>query len=180
MVVQYVPNSSAKRSPAEAAPKRKPRATDARPPRMRSAVTNGSRLLVDGDGNSAWSRRYRDLVAAHAVDLGGADLLSEAQKSLIRRASTLEVELEAMEARLSKGEAIDLDLFQRAAGNLRRLLESIGLRRVAREVDPIATYLAARAIAVEQSARDPGEGPAGQIAPSPARDLKNPSDTVPE
>jgi hypothetical protein len=47
------------------------------PPRQRSAVTNGRRLFVDGDGNSAWSRRYRDLIAGHVSDLGGADHLSE-------------------------------------------------------------------------------------------------------
>ena len=70
---------------------RKRRATDARPRPMRSAVTNGRKLFVDGDGNSAWSRRYRDLVAAHASDLGGADALSAAQASLVRRASAQRV-----------------------------------------------------------------------------------------
>jgi hypothetical protein len=95
----------------------------ARSPRTRSAVTNGRRLFVEGDGNSAWSRRYRDLIAGHGGDLGGEDLLSESEKSLIRRASAIECELEQMEGRLSRGEQVDLDAFTRAASHLRRILE---------------------------------------------------------
>jgi hypothetical protein len=144
---------------------------------MRSAVTNGTRLLVAGDGTSAWSRRYRDLVAAHAVDLGGPDLLSEAQKSLIRRASTLEVELEAMEAQLSKGEPIDLDMFSRVTGNLRRVLESIGLARVAREINPVDAYLKARAAAAAAADGVAG-GPARKRDVDVDEGLKNPSGIV--
>jgi hypothetical protein len=32
--------------------------------RGRTAVTSGRKLFVEGDPNSAWSRRYRDLVRA--------------------------------------------------------------------------------------------------------------------
>jgi len=39
-----------------------------------------------------------------------------------------------MEGRLSKGEDVDLDSYQRAASALRRILESLGLDRVARDV----------------------------------------------
>src|SRR6516162_1251115 len=111
-------------------------AADARPKRIRSAVSNGRRLFVDGDGNSAWSRRYRDLIVGHVSDLGGRDMLSEAQLSLIKRASTLELELEQAEGRLSKGEQIDLDCYGRAASHLRRILESLGLERKPRNIGP--------------------------------------------
>jgi hypothetical protein len=111
-------------------------AVDERPKRIRSAVTNGRRLFVDGDGNSAWSRRYRDLVQGHVTDMGGRDLLSEAQLSLVKRASAIECELEQMEGRLSKSEQVDLDTFTRAASHLRRLLESLGLERKPRNVTP--------------------------------------------
>jgi hypothetical protein len=109
---------------------------DTRPKRIRSAVSNGRRLFVDGDGNSAWSRRYRDLIVGHVSDMGGRDMLSEAQLSLIKRASTLELELEQAEGRLSKGEQIDLDSYGRAASHLRRILESLGLQRRSRDVTP--------------------------------------------
>jgi hypothetical protein len=116
------------------------------PSRQRSAVSNGSRLFVAGDGNSAWSRRFRDLVAQHAADLGGADHLSEAQLSLIRRVATIETELEQREGELSRGMAVDLDQYGRAAGQLRRLLETLGTSRQVRNITPtLSEYLAAKA-----------------------------------
>jgi hypothetical protein len=102
--------------------------------RTRSRVTTGRKVFVEGDGNSRWARRYRDLIAAHCQDLGGVDLLSEAQRSLIRRASAIELELEQAEGKLSMGEAVDLDSFTRAASHLRRLFEVLGLERRARDL----------------------------------------------
>jgi hypothetical protein len=62
-------------------------------------------------------------------------------------ASAIELELEQMEGRLSRGETIDLDGFTRAASHLRRLLESLGLERRARVVTPsLQEYLANRAV----------------------------------
>lgn len=120
------------------------------PSRTRSAVSNGSRLFVEGDGNSAWSRRFRDLVGQHGDDLGGRDRLSESQRSLIRRAATIEVELEQREGELSRGVAVDLDAYARAAGHLRRLLESLGVERKARDATPtLAEYLASKKAAAE-------------------------------
>ena len=118
-------------------PKKTPPAT------VRSAVTNGKRLFVQGDGRGPWARRYRDLITAHVSDLGGPDAgLSEAQISLIKRASAVEVELEAMEGKMSRGEPVDLDLFTRALGHLRRVLETLGLERKPRNVTPdLKTYL---------------------------------------
>jgi hypothetical protein len=106
------------------------------PPRQRSAVTNGRRSFVQGDGNTQWARRWRDLIALHASDLGGGDQLSEAQRSLIRRAATIEIELEAQEGKLSEGIEVDLDTYARAAGHLRRVLETLGIERHARNVTP--------------------------------------------
>jgi hypothetical protein len=101
-------------------------AIECRPPRQRSRVTNGSALFVQGSGTSAWSRRYRDLCHSHAADLGGTSELSEAQLSLVRRASAIECELEQLEGKLSRGEQIDLDGYGRATNTLRRTLEALG------------------------------------------------------
>jgi hypothetical protein len=111
-------------------------AIPSKPKRKSSAVSSGRRMFVVGDSSSAWSRRYRDIVAAHVADLGGKLELSESQLSLIKRGSTLELELEQMEGKLSMGQEIDLDLFQRTANSMRRILESLGLKRVARDVTP--------------------------------------------
>ncbi len=73
--------------------------------------------------------------------------MSEAQLSLCRRASAIEVQLEQMEASMSEGDLkVDLDLYNRLSGNLRRILESIGLERKARDVTPsLQSYLQAKA-----------------------------------
>jgi hypothetical protein len=79
----------------------------------------------------------KDVVAAHLSDLGGVDNTSAAERSIIRRASTLTVELERLEARFAtagEASAEDIDLYARVAGNLRRLLEAVGLQRRARNV----------------------------------------------
>jgi hypothetical protein len=91
----------------------------------------------------------RDLINLHVSDLGGEAAVSEAERSIVRRAATLTVELERMEAAFATaGEAKpgDLDLYQRTAGNLRRLLEAVGLERRQRNVTPtLAEYRAQRA-----------------------------------
>ena len=56
--------------------------------------------------------------------------------------ATIEIELEQLEGKLSKGEAVDLDGYTRAAGHLRRILESLGLERKQRDVTPsVAEYV---------------------------------------
>jgi hypothetical protein len=110
--------------------------------RLRSAVTNGTRAYVIGDGNSPWARRQRDLIALHLADLGGEERLSENQLSLCRRAATLETELEMLEGQLSLGKVADLDLYNRLSGNLRRILESLGLERRGRDITPDSDVVA--------------------------------------
>jgi len=68
--------------------------------------------------------------------LGGPELLSEAQISIIRRCSAMECELEAMEGCISFGQTVDLDQYGRLCGRLARLFELIGIKRLARPVDP--------------------------------------------
>ena len=108
-----------------------------RPQTLKSKVTNGRKVFaIGGDGRGAWTRRWRDLVELHVSDCGGAAAVSEAMISLCRRVAAIEVQLEQMEARMSEGDlTVDLDLYNRLAGNLRRMLESIGLQRVARPVN---------------------------------------------
>jgi hypothetical protein len=109
---------------------------------QKSRVTNGSALLPGVDGRSPWVRRCKDVIAAHLSDIPDA---SAAERSIIRRASVLTVELERLEAKFATaGEASerDLDLYQRTAGNLRRLLSSVGLERRARNVETLGDYMA--------------------------------------
>ena len=108
-------------------------------PEARSAVTNGSSLLPNVDGRSLWVRRFRDLLALHLGDLGGADVASEAEKAIARRAACLIVELEQLEQKFATqgaSEGGQLDQYQRVSNTLRRLLESLGLERRQRDVTP--------------------------------------------
>jgi len=114
----------------------------------RSRLSNGFGRLPDSDGRSMWARRLRDVMALHLSDLGGADNASEAEKSIIRRIATITIEMERLEAKFAKaGRAskADLDLYQRTAGNLRRLIETVGIKRRAREIVPtIEGYLSSK------------------------------------
>lgn len=114
----------------------------------RSRVTNGSHVLPGIDGRSTWARRFRDLMALHLSDLGGDDHVSEAQRSIVRRAATLEVELERLELKFALAdparpvEAADLDLYQRTSNTMRRHLEALGLERRPRDVTPdLSAYI---------------------------------------
>jgi hypothetical protein len=110
---------------------------DGRPSYLRSKVTNGARLFVSGagDGNSAWARRWRDLIELHVNDGGGADRMSEAEVSLCKRCATLEIQLESMEAAMSEGKIVDVEQYARIASHLRRIFETTGLKRAMVEVD---------------------------------------------
>jgi hypothetical protein len=103
--------------------------------RPRSAVTSGRQQFITGNPNSAWARRFADLILGHVSDLGGRSTMSEAQLALCKRAAGLECELEQLDGRLSLGQEINLDSYGRAASHLRRMLESLGLERRARTLD---------------------------------------------
>jgi hypothetical protein len=115
---------------------------------QRSRVTNGGRLLPGIiDERSAWVRRAKDLIHGYSSDLGGADIVSTAERSIIRRVATLETQLEMLEARFAEANGVgrdsDIDLYIRASGGLRRLLETIGLQRRSRDVATLKDYLGA-------------------------------------
>jgi hypothetical protein len=119
----------------------------------RSRISNGALMDRAVDGRSGWARRLRDLIGLHLSDLGGEDMASEAERSIVRRIATLTVELERMETAFAlAGEAQpeQLELYQRVASTMRRLLEAIGIKRVPRDVTPtLEQYLANRKAPVE-------------------------------
>ncbi len=119
--------------------------------RFRSAITSGRDILQDIDGRSAQARRFRDLFASYAGDLGGEEVgLSEGQLALVRRTAALTVELERLESQFAQNDGasrVQLESYQRATNTLRRLIESLGIHRgrVARDVTPdLKSYLASR------------------------------------
>ena len=101
-------------------------------------MTNGA--ILPGMGRSVWVRRLKDLIALHVTDLGGDQNVSEAERAIIRRAAVIITELERMERDFARSEGApglaELETYQRMANTMRRLLESTGLKRRARDITP--------------------------------------------
>jgi hypothetical protein len=87
--------------------------------------------LHDLDRRTAAYRRTADLIEQIEADAGGHDHLSTGQRALIQRAALACVLAEHMEVRWLSGEQIDPALYCTLANAQRRLLETVGLRRVA-------------------------------------------------
>jgi hypothetical protein len=102
-------------------------------------------------------------------------MLSEAQAALCRDAACLEIELERMRGQLSAGEKVDLDLYGRVAGQRRRILESLGLKREARPVVTLEGYLSQRAAATPAEPAQAVPAPAAPSAPEPPEARPGPS-----
>jgi hypothetical protein len=106
--------------------------------KLRGVVTSRG-LFVNTDGRSAWARRFRDLVSLYVADAGGIAALTELKFSLIRRCAALSCECEKLENALADGQEIDVDLLARLSSHMRRIAESIGLDRAAKDVTPAVT-----------------------------------------
>jgi hypothetical protein len=98
------------------------------------------------DGRSASYRRFKDLVLDIAADLGGPENLSTAEMQLIRRASMLSAECERQEALAVREDVeFDCDGYVVKTNALRRVLETIGLKRAPRDITPsLSSYLQAK------------------------------------
>ena len=112
-------------------------------PRGRSAVSNGKRLHVVRPGDTAWARRFRDVLAEIISDLGGPDAgLSEGQRQIARRAATLCIACEKLEGEAAAGRDIDLDVYGQMVDRLGRAFQRLGLRRQPRDVSSsLATFI---------------------------------------
>jgi len=108
----------------------------------RSRLSNGRDVLPDVDGRSVVARRYRDIIGTVVSDQGGAEHLSEARLQLIRRFSAASVLAEQMEARLARGEEINIQEYSLLVSTMVRVAQRIGIERRARNVTPsLGQYL---------------------------------------
>jgi hypothetical protein len=102
-------------------------------------------FLTTLDGRVRVARTLRERLASILTDLGGADALSHAQRSLAKRAVHVEGLLEGIEAKLATGEVVDVMPYLAAINTLMGLFTRLGLKRVARDVSPLRELLAKRA-----------------------------------
>ncbi len=94
------------------------------------------------DGRTGIAQAMRERYQAMTNDLGGADRLSYAQRSLVERALWLEYWLAQQERLLATGqnEAFDVGKWTQAANSLQGIYSKLGLQRVARDVPTLAEY----------------------------------------
>jgi hypothetical protein len=110
----------------------------------------GGVLSIDAlDKRTRPFKRYETIRGAVLADMGGEENTSEVQRQLISKFATLALQLETLESAAIEGNKIDLDLFGRCAGHLRRIAETLGLRRAPRAVPDLHAYLEAKAAETE-------------------------------
>jgi hypothetical protein len=112
----------------------------------RSRVSNGKSLFLEPlDGRGVLARRFRDLVQAMTDDLGGGEILSEAQRQLVRRAAALSVECERLELEMASGRKVDFTDYGQLTNALGRVVGRLGIKRVAKDSTlDLKAYLSAR------------------------------------
>lgn len=100
----------------------------ARPPTTRSKITNRSEMLRGIDGRSAEARRFRDLIEGFAADFG-ATPPGEREQALIRQAAALTVQIELLQAKIVRGDNVDLQQLTRLSNVQTRALKALGLHK---------------------------------------------------
>jgi len=96
------------------------------------------------DGRLAVATVMRERYHAFTDDLGGADRLSYAQRSLVERALWLEYWLAEQEQALAKGQEFDVSRWTQAANSLQGILSKLGLDRQAKDVPDLASFINSR------------------------------------
>ena len=84
-------------------------------------------MLPGVSGNSSSARRFRDLVRAYLVDLGGLGLCSEIKLGLLRRLAATTVQCELLEADVINGKTVDTSTQCTLASTAMRLSSRLGL-----------------------------------------------------
>ena len=121
-----------------------------RPPTVRSRSTNDHLFIFGLDGRTAEARRVRDLIATMVDALGGKESATDEEKSLAREAAFAIASSERTQARILRGEEVDLKEASRLANIAARYRKDIRARQKAKGKAPsttmtLAEYAAAKA-----------------------------------
>jgi hypothetical protein len=117
--------------------------------------------ISDLDKRTGAAKRVGDLVRAIESDLGGSDRLSATQRQLVQRAAVLSAIAEDFEVRWAVGQEVDVGTHVTLINSLRRVYETIGLERVARDVGFTIDDLAAE-FAAERAAKEAAQAEADE------------------
>jgi hypothetical protein len=117
-----------------------------RPHRRERRTNSGIPLPRAADGRCVAARRFRGLIEAFELEVGG--VLTESERAMIKQAAALTLRAEELQGDLITGKEIDNDLLIRLTGTARRILGSIGVKadkkHAASGQDPLAAHIAAK------------------------------------
>jgi hypothetical protein len=170
--------------------------TTSTPPKRRSRVTRGTKLLPTVRGDSHWGRIMKDVHDAALEHVGGASYASELQRLQCRRIAALEAELVHLENKIGEVRSAGqepsdktLDLYCRLGSAQRRHCEALGWARTARNVTPdLRNYIEGKAksdrvggqsegaasVVVKHVSDSQNPGIQNPISESPISDFRNP------
>ena len=97
--------------------------------------------LADLDSRTGLAKQMRERFQSFTQDLGGAEHLSYAQRSLCERALWLEFWLASQERELAEGKEFDVGKWVQAANSLQGILSKLGLERKTRDVPSLRDVL---------------------------------------
>ena len=93
------------------------------------------------DRRTKVARAIMQRIDALTSDAGGADTLSHAKTSLIRRAAFLEAIVESHELKLAGGQEIDVGAYTQSLNSMLGLYRLLGIERVARSVRTLREHM---------------------------------------
>ena len=99
--------------------------------------------LDDLDMRTKVARAIMQRIAALTSDAGGADSLSHAKISLIRRAAFLEAICESHEMKLAVGKEVNIGAYTQSLNSMLGLYRLLGIERKARDVGTLKDYIKA-------------------------------------
>jgi hypothetical protein len=95
----------------------------------RSAITNGSALVLHADHRMPFMRRLKDLIEMVEDDCGGPHGMSNVEQVLVRRAAFLLVQAEMLESKCAQkgGAASEQQLieYQRVVASVQRIYQTL-------------------------------------------------------
>jgi hypothetical protein len=101
--------------------------------------------LSDLDGRTRSAQLVSKTIDALVTDLGGEDALSAAEHLIVRRAAIAGAMSEDLAARWLTGDPVDPAIFATLANVERRQLETVGIKRRARDItQSLHSYLETR------------------------------------
>ena len=105
------------------------------------SMASGQQLQSDADalhrtnGRTGVVRCFREISSAILADQGGADANSESRKQLVRRFAAA-VLVDQMQARLVKGEGLNVQRHALLVCSMARVAQQIGVNRIPRNITP--------------------------------------------